>query len=131
MKRKNITILVVDDDRELCALCKEELEDEGFKVIIAYNGADAFSIYQAQEVDVILSDIKMPNGDGLKLIQKIKAQGQNTPLMVLMTGFAAIDDDDVYDMGVTKLYVKPLDVEEFVEDIIRFLSERKTKKKTV
>ncbi|KPK36224.1 MAG: hypothetical protein AMK70_03080 [Nitrospira bacterium SG8_35_1] len=58
-------ILVVDDEKNIRLLLKEELQDEGYDVIMAENGATALEMIQKEVPDLVTLDIKMPGEDGL------------------------------------------------------------------
>jgi DNA-binding response OmpR family regulator len=110
-------VLLVDDDHDLCLLFKEELEEAGFAVLTAHCGNEAYKIYQVEKVDLVITDIKMPNGDGLELLKKIIASQRSVPAVVVMTGFSDFTEAEILKMGATKLYLKPLDIESLISDI--------------
>jgi len=77
-------ILVVDDEPMICQLCARALS--GFRIIQACDGKDALKVLDREAVDIILSDIMMPNLNGLELLNRIKER-QPDQAVVLMTGF--------------------------------------------
>lgn len=83
-------VLVVDDAEDLRALVGLYLEGAGYQVIAAADGVDALMTLANQRVDVILSDIEMPNLDGLKLMEILHQKGIDTPIVFL----TATDDVD-------------------------------------
>jgi len=115
---KKTTILIVDDQKELCDILAEDLEYRGYSTLIAYSGNSAFEVYKSNNVDVVLSDIKMPDGDGLELVRYICSFAKETPVLILMTGYADVRDDEIQKLGVTKLYYKPVDMDELVDDLV-------------
>lgn len=78
-----IKILVVDDDYEITDLVVKYLEVEGYVVDKAYNGKDALVLFKNNNYDMVISDIMMPEIDGLNLIKKIKELGD--PIIILLT----------------------------------------------
>jgi PAS domain S-box-containing protein len=68
------TILVVDDEPEILAMLQEALERDGFKVVLASSGAEALSVLAAGGVDLVLSDIRMADVDGIELYRGIGAR---------------------------------------------------------
>jgi CheY-like chemotaxis protein len=76
------TVLVVDDDRDLCEALCELCEDEGFTALAAYDAMEALAISERNAVDVVLSDLNMPIMNGVELYRRI-AERDTIPLFVL------------------------------------------------
>jgi CheY-like chemotaxis protein len=70
---KNVTALIVDDDRETRDLFAEILALQGARVLLAASGAEAFAIVQREAPDVMVMDIGMPNENGFSLLGRIRA----------------------------------------------------------
>ena len=102
-------ILVVDDEDGLRELLRLDLEDEGFDVIEANSGDSAFELLQTTSVDLVISDIRMPKGNGIELVRKIKARDAKVPTIILLTGFADLAIDEAYNLGVAGIMSKPWD----------------------
>jgi signal transduction histidine kinase len=79
------TILCVDDEPIICNLCSEVLDE--YHVLQAEDGLEALRILEMEEVDLVLSDVNMPNLDGLELLQKVKEQHPDQAV-ILMTGYS-------------------------------------------
>ena len=109
-------ILCVDDEADILELFRDEFEEEGFKVLEASNGADAFTIFKQNQIDCIVSDIRMPGGDGVSLVKNVKGEGTEIPIF-LVTGFSDYTADDLSGLGVNAVIFKPFDLEEVVEMI--------------
>ncbi|MCR9203286.1 MAG: response regulator [Halobacteriovoraceae bacterium] len=109
-------ILCVDDEVDILELFRDEFVDGGFKVLEASNGADAFEIYKNNPVDCIVSDIRMPGGDGVSLVKNVKSDGAKIPIF-LVTGFSDYTAEDLSGLGVNAVIFKPFDLEEVVEMI--------------
>ena len=92
-------ILVVDDEKNIRLLLKEELQDEGYDVIMAENGATALEMIQEQTPDLVTLDIKMPGEDGLSILRKIREIEYDLPVIicsaysVYKTDFSAVAAD--------------------------------------
>ncbi len=83
-------ILVVDDSDIIRSTTTMFLEDAGFSCLhTAVDGMDALKVLRSQHVDVVLSDIQMPNLDGISLVQQIKADSslQNIPVILTSSAF--------------------------------------------
>src|SRR5262245_1644083 len=83
-------ILVVDDDKAMCDFLSEELEREGFGVEVAHGGRTAVERVKRGGIDLVVSDVKMPEMDGLDLLREIKAVAA-APHVVTITAFGSID----------------------------------------
>ncbi|HVZ30929.1 MAG TPA: hybrid sensor histidine kinase/response regulator [Polyangiaceae bacterium] len=88
-------ILVVDDNAQNRALARESLEDEGYEVVLAENGADALRAVEQERPDCVLLDVRMPGMDGFAVCAKIRAlpEGADTPVVFL----TALRDVDTFD----------------------------------
>ncbi|MHB1033399.1 MAG: response regulator [Pirellulales bacterium] len=87
------TILLAEDNKGMAVLCKHELEDEGYQVLLAYDGEEACHAVQDNAPDVVILDISMPRVGGLEALARIKEAYSDIPV-ILFTGF---DDDCVRD----------------------------------
>lgn len=125
---KGKTILVVDDEKDLCDLFADEFEFAGANVIKAYSGNQAFELLLNNQVDLILSDIKMPNGNGVDLLKRVKGSEQHKVITVLMlTGYSDFAMEEVYDYGAEGLLSKPCKMDVLIENIERLLEPRESR----
>ncbi len=106
-------ILCVDDEADILELFRDEFVELGFSVLEASNGVDAFEIFKANKVDCIVSDIRMPGGDGVSLVKNIKGEGSTIPIF-LVTGFSDYTTEDLTGLGVNAVVFKPFDLDEVV-----------------
>jgi DNA-binding response OmpR family regulator len=86
------TILIVDDDHNLRRLYKEELEAEGYSVVLAKGGRQALDIMAQTKPDVVIMDIRMPEMNGLEAMVKILRQHSSVPV-ILNTAYSSYQDD--------------------------------------
>jgi len=84
------TILIVDDEKNYPLILGAVLEEEGFETFGANSGADALEILKNTDVDLILTDMKMPSMDGMELLEKIKAKDEELPV-IMMTAHGTVD----------------------------------------
>lgn len=75
-------ILVVEDDMPIRNLYKEELLDEGYEVVTAPDGVAGYEMFKSQKPDLITIDIKMPNMNGLELLDKIRKEDKEIPIII-------------------------------------------------
>ncbi len=108
---KGLRILLVDDEQELREIFAEELLFLGAEVSTASRTCEALALLRkGPGVDVILSDLRMPEGGGLSLIKTIRAEmGAESPLFVLMTGFMEMAPERAEAEGIAQIFEKPLD----------------------
>jgi DNA-binding response OmpR family regulator len=78
----NRTILVVEDNADVREMLLLYLTDEGFPVITAEDGQQALSLIERSPPDLIITDIHMPNLNGVELIRRLREQSSNVPIVV-------------------------------------------------
>ncbi len=79
------TILIVDDEIVLSAMLARLFTDEGYRVVTAHNGRAALTSLAEHRPDVVLSDIVMPELDGIGLCREMQRRGMGAPPLVFMT----------------------------------------------
>ncbi len=84
------TVLVVDDERNYLVVLSELLADEGYEVYTADNGDRALELARTIDLDLVISDMRMPGMDGLELLQRLKA-GQPELPVIMITAFGEVD----------------------------------------
>jgi CheY-like chemotaxis protein len=118
MEKKDVTILVTDDEKDIQELIQFQLENEGYKVLTASSGEEAYKTLTENEIHVIVTDIRMPNGDGIELLEKISVNKKlNPPCFYFMTGFADITKEQSIEKGARGFFSKPFDLKEFTAEI--------------
>ncbi len=119
---EKIRILFVDDDDDFRNILTFSFQRKGYQVFSASGGREAMEIIRRQPVDVVISDIRMPEGDGIELLDQIKNHSLKTPIVLLVTGYADIATEDAHDMGAEALLAKPFDRKVLEETIHRLLT---------
>lgn len=102
------TLLVVDDEPLIRNLCVSALEE--FNVLLAEDGFQALSMLAIHDVDIVLTDVRMPNLNGLELLKRVKEQ-QPDQAIILMTGYS--DKDTILDAlkaGADDFINKPINI---------------------
>jgi len=113
-------ILVVDDDLHIQKLYKEELEEEGYEVVVAESGTKAMELFTQENFDLVTLDILMPDIDGIKLLRQMK--GKNPRLPIIMS--TAYDYRDDFAVWASEAYiVKSSDHSELKKTVRRLLKQ--------
>ena len=111
---KKLKILVADDDPTVQELLQLILEKHGFEVIICNDGIKAKEVIDHNHVDLVISDYKMPNMDGLQLLKALRKEGQGIPF-ILITGYGSIDSTmEAIKLGTVEYLTKPFKPMEIV-----------------
>jgi CheY-like chemotaxis protein len=122
MRLKGFKILIVDDEQDLREILSEDFALQGATVRTAKNGREAFELASEEMPHVILSDVRMPGGDGIELLQRIRAIYSTTPPhFFLLTGFADLDPQHAAAMGGQGLLPKPFSLKQLRECVMNVL----------
>ncbi len=106
-QKADVKLLVVDDDRRFLEVMTGLLTRSGFKVTPASSGTEALKILETKSVDLVLSDVHMPNGDGLSLLDAIRVKNSTLPVVIFLTGFGEQSAKDCMRRGAYKVLSKP------------------------
>ncbi|MBI3601718.1 MAG: response regulator transcription factor [Candidatus Omnitrophica bacterium] len=106
-------ILVVDDDPNICELLKLRLESNGYEVIKASNGVEAFVKASDEKPDLIILDVAMPTMDGLEFVRSTRRfDMKDIPILILT---ARTNSKEIFDtFGVANFLTKPFDSKELL-----------------
>lgn len=107
-------ILVVDDDKELCELFCTVLLKNGYKTTSAKDGVEALAVLDKEYIDLIISDVMMPNMDGFELTKTIREAQFNVPMLMITAKESFQDKQRGFSLGIDDYMVKPIDVNEMV-----------------
>ena len=109
----NKKIFIVDDQEEIRELLSESFQEEGYKTFLAEDGIKALELFKENEIDVILSDIKIPNLDGIEFSKAVKSVNTDIPIF-LITAFSEYTEKDIISIGVEAVIFKPFDMSEII-----------------
>ena len=108
------TILVVDDEKNYLRVLSAVLEDEDYEVLTAQGGQEALEILKSSDLDLILTDMKMPAMNGIELLEKIKVMDPDLPV-IMMTAHGTIDKAvEAMQKGAYSYILKPFDNERLI-----------------
>ncbi|MCF6218149.1 MAG: sigma-54 dependent transcriptional regulator [Gammaproteobacteria bacterium] len=120
-------ILIADDDPGIREVLAFQLEDAGYQVLQACHGAEAFKIYQEQQPDLLLTDLRMPIQDGHALLQSV-LEIDPFATVIVMTAYASVEAAvDIMKTGAFDFLVKPFKEEEVLSILERGIQVAKLK----
>jgi two-component system chemotaxis response regulator CheY len=113
------TILAVDDSTSMRQMVSFTLKGAGHTVVEAVDGVDAFNKAQSQTFDCIVTDVNMPNKDGITLIKELRTQANYkfTPMLMLTTESSMDKKQQGKEAGATGWIVKPFNPDQLLKTI--------------
>lgn len=120
------TILIVDDNVELAENLAEIVEDTGVRVLLADNGRRALEQLSQEPVDLIITDMRMPEMDGLTLIEHLKQVGSRVPVVVMSAYSEEHVIANAHAAGALSVLSKPVDIDELLGLVKRVLEHGST-----
>ena len=116
----NKRILVIEDDLELQEFVEDFLSENNFEVLLANNGNEGIEILENNDVDLVLTDLLMPEKDGVRVISEIKTQHSHIPVIAMSGGqsvFSPVFLEAAATLGAAKTISKPFRNEELLQSI--------------
>ena len=119
-------VLVVDDEIHIVHVVAIKLRNNGFKVISAENGAEAFQLACREKPDIIVTDFQMPLMTGLQLVEKIRAteQTRDIPVIMLTARDFAVEGEQKENLRISEFISKPFSPKELLRSIEDVLYQR-------
>jgi DNA-binding response OmpR family regulator len=115
-----LRVLIIDDDPDVRTTTQWLLEDAGFSVSTAPNGQLGLQLQQAEPADVVVTDIYMPDKDGIETIAEFHDQFPHVPIIVVSGGGSVGSSQGLFvarELGVHKVLVKPVDPRKLVDAV--------------
>ena len=120
---KELKILIVEDESKLATLLKEAISSYCYSITLAVDGKEGITKFLKVKPDIVITDIMMPNLDGLDMTIEIKKINPKTPIIIL----SAFSDKDkllkAIDVGISKYFIKPFDPDEVLNYITQLAQE--------
>src|SRR5579884_2543836 len=120
-KPKSKTLLFAEDEPELLEIYTHWFQRLGYNVLGASNGNEALTLCQTRPIDLVISDVRMAGGDGITLARQLRTTMEASPLLVFLTGFADLSNEEAYDLGACSILSKPIDRDTLQRAVERFL----------
>ncbi len=122
------TILVVDDEPNIIEVLEIVLQDEGMEVLKSDSGREALALLKEKNVDVVISDIRMPDFSGVELLREAKQLSPET-IFIMITAFASTETAiEALQHGAYDYITKPFRMEELRDIVYRALEKRQNQK---
>jgi CheY-like chemotaxis protein len=121
---KNFTLLIVDDEDDMRETMCLDFQRQGFNILEAKNGLDAFELFLTKKIDLIITDQKMPDGDGILLLERIKDVSPMLPVVMFSGSELPVDHDEAYDKGADAIFPKPFDRKALLAKVKQAISNR-------
>ncbi|MDP2028395.1 MAG: sigma-54 dependent transcriptional regulator [Thiobacillus sp.] len=120
---KDRQILVVDDEPKMRRVLEILLQKMGHRVLVAGNGAEALALFQAHSVDLVITDLRMPEMDGIELLAALRAQASDVPVMVITAHGTIETAVAAMKHGASDYILRPFDIDVVELAVARVLND--------
>lgn len=106
---KDYVILIVDDEEDLRNAMVFDFKRKGFTVLVAENGSTAFEVIKKNKVHLVISDMRMPGGNGMSFLEQVRAYDPTIPTVIFISGFNDYTEEECLKKGARAVLPKPFD----------------------
>lgn len=124
MQKTSATLLIIDDDDVVRASLAAYLEDSSFSVLQANNGLQGLQVFEQQQPDLVICDLRMPQVGGLDLIRQVTELSPDIPVIVLSGAGVMNDAVEALRLGAADYLIKPLEDLAVLEHSVRRALDR-------
>jgi signal transduction histidine kinase/DNA-binding response OmpR family regulator len=126
MTKTTDRIIIIDDEKRMCDSLTALLRDDGYMVKAFQSPPQAAETIRSEKVDLVITDIKMPEMDGLQILQAVKEVDEDIPV-ILMTGYASLDSAiEAVSLGAYDYLLKPVELAHLEMAVNRALEKRRS-----
>jgi two-component system, OmpR family, alkaline phosphatase synthesis response regulator PhoP len=125
----NKKVLVADDEIHIVQVVAMKFRNNGFEVVTAENGTDAYKICCEEKPDIIVTDYQMPGMTGIELVEKLRQNPEfaEIPVIILTARGFAIEDDQKDKLGIAECLSKPFSPKELLMHVENVLANSSVK----
>lgn len=120
-------LLLVEDDPQVRSMLSETLKQEGYDVVEAENGKEALALYKAAPADLVITDIIMPEQDGVETIHSLRREFPQAKIIAISGGSANVRGEYLLGtadaLGAVKTFKKPVDIPLLLDTIQEMLQQ--------
>lgn len=102
------SILIIDDEAFIRESARSFLEDFGYRILEAENGKEGLAMYREKEPDLLLCDLRMPEMDGLEVLEKVTEKDRETPVIIVSGAGNIVDTVEALRLGAWDYIIKPI-----------------------
>ncbi|MCX5759714.1 MAG: response regulator, partial [Candidatus Hydrogenedentes bacterium] len=120
---KDSTVLVVDDEPDLCDMVAFEFKLQGSRVFAANNGRSALGIVESHQVNAVITDIRMAGYNGIELLDSIRSLNVSNPAVFFITAYESdLTPSEAYHKGAEGIFAKPFSLKALVDHVQKCLA---------
>lgn len=119
------TVIIVDDFENTCWVIKNAIENNNYEILTASNGAEALTYFDGRQIDLLITDLNMPELNGIQLIHKVKemTQYEFIPIILLTTERNADKLKQAEKANITTIVNKPFELDRFRKIVSKCLNQ--------
>lgn len=117
----NTTILIADDEEDIRKFMQDLFVYLGYKVILACDGAEAMRKFTAHQIDCVISDICMPNMDGVEFLRQVRQRDSKVPFFLISGYYSAEKVPGNITEEVSAIISKPFSIHQILDTIVKAL----------
>jgi DNA-binding NtrC family response regulator len=121
-------ILVIDDDIQILEMLRQTLEHEGYEVIDAHDGKEGMKLYREAPTDLIITDIIMPEKEGIETIMELKRGFPDVKIIAISGGGQIAPEECLYlakKLGAQRTFTKPVPRQDMIKAVKELLEQGK------
>ncbi len=115
-------ILIADDSPTIRKFVSFSLKTHGFEVIVACDGMEAVELLPTANIDLIITDLNMPNMDGFELIKAVRGSNKDIPIIILSSLKGSEEIEKGLEVGANSYMIKPFDPKRIQYEVAKYIN---------